>query len=232
MTSKTSGFTLVELAIVLMIIGLLIGGILKGQELINNARITTTIRQMKNYDAAVITFQDSYGAKPGDISNPSTRLPNCGSAPCNIAGNNDGLIGTSTVTTSDENPAMWQHLAAANLVSGINTSTTWTAGTIGSASYPSIPFGAVDYIMHQTLAPNATYLEGCNGHIHYLLAPTGFGRIIPANIVGRMDQKLDDGKPWTGSGLIGSTSCGVAVGATSYDAGSTTACRFIYYTGF
>ncbi len=64
---QQKGFTLVELAIVLMIIGLLIGGILKGQELIQNARITSTIRQFKNSDAATLTFLDSHGAFLGDV---------------------------------------------------------------------------------------------------------------------------------------------------------------------
>ena len=57
--TSQSGFTLVELAIVLMIIGLLIGGILRGQELMENARVTSTIQQTKAYDGATTTFRDS-----------------------------------------------------------------------------------------------------------------------------------------------------------------------------
>jgi len=72
-----SGFTLVELAIVLTIIGLLVGGILKGQELILNSRVTATIGQVKAVQAAVTTFEDIYHAVPGDLSDGSSRIPNC-----------------------------------------------------------------------------------------------------------------------------------------------------------
>ena len=68
------GFTLVELAIVMVIIGLLIGGILKGQELISNAKISSTIAQLKGLDAAMNTFQDKYNAIAGDMNNVETRL--------------------------------------------------------------------------------------------------------------------------------------------------------------
>ncbi|HIL28602.1 MAG TPA: prepilin-type N-terminal cleavage/methylation domain-containing protein, partial [Micavibrio sp.] len=78
---KQAGFTLVELAVVMIIIGLLIGGVLKGQELIANAQIASTVAGIKGIDAATSTFNDTYNAFPGDMSNALTRLPNC-AAPC------------------------------------------------------------------------------------------------------------------------------------------------------
>ncbi|MEZ5919106.1 MAG: prepilin-type N-terminal cleavage/methylation domain-containing protein [Alphaproteobacteria bacterium] len=72
------GFTLVELAVVMIIIGILIGGILKGQELITNARVTTTASQMESMGAAVNGFSETYGGLlPGDLGTASTRLLNC-----------------------------------------------------------------------------------------------------------------------------------------------------------
>src|ERR1700732_4041122 len=87
-----AGFTLVELAIVMIIIGLLIAGVLKGQALINNARVTSTVAQNKAIDAAISTFRDTYASLPGDLVNPAARLPNCLAAPCvaAVAGNGDG----------------------------------------------------------------------------------------------------------------------------------------------
>ncbi len=73
-----SGFTLVELSIVLVIIGLLIGGILVGQSLIANAGLASTISQIQQFDAGVAVFKDKYRNLPGD-------------APA-FGGDGDGLI--------------------------------------------------------------------------------------------------------------------------------------------
>ena len=89
-----SGFTLVELAIVMIIIGLLIGGILKGQELIANAQTTATVAQLKGIDGALSTFRDKYSTLPGDMLSPNTRLRDCNAAPCNNPGNGDGRVTT------------------------------------------------------------------------------------------------------------------------------------------
>lgn len=211
---RPSGFTLVELAIVLMIIGLLIGGILKGQELITNARITAFIRQIKSYDAAVITFQDSYGAKPGDINNPTTRLPNCGSAPCSNSGNNNGVIGTDNAVSAENNSA-WVHLSAANLISGIDPALY--AADLTSALVPAM-FGGLVYFVHYNLAASATYPNGVYGHHWVMRTPLAGGAAfsIPLNISSKIDFKIDNGQPWTGDVMIGSGSCGIASGATQY----------------
>jgi prepilin-type N-terminal cleavage/methylation domain-containing protein len=94
------GFTLVELAIVMTIIGLLIGGILKGQELMMNARITATVAQVKSYSAAVTTFKDMYQATPGDMLNAGTRLVGCPPAGTGV-GCNPKVTGTANADAGD-----------------------------------------------------------------------------------------------------------------------------------
>ncbi len=96
-----NGFTLIELSIVLVIIGLIVGGILVGQELVKAAQIRTVISEAGSYQSAYDTFLGKYGCVPGDCSQSSVTsfgLAGLGSknpatlSDCNNAGNNDGLI--------------------------------------------------------------------------------------------------------------------------------------------
>ncbi len=136
-------FTLVELAIVMTIIGLLIGGILKGQELLENARVTSTVAQVKSYEAAVTGFRDIYDGWPGDLIGAENRIPGC-NANCNplVTGNSDGYYGdagdgvvggrywaddynaapicdSGNTIFGEETELFWMHLLKANLITGV-----------------------------------------------------------------------------------------------------------------
>ena len=89
MTNSARGFTLIEIAIVLVIIGLLLGGVLKGQELITGARVRNLIAQQDGIKAAFFGFQDRFRALPGDYSGAGTGLNCSGGCP---GGNGNGRI--------------------------------------------------------------------------------------------------------------------------------------------
>src|SRR3972149_5607693 len=122
MTQKRQrGFTLVEIAIVLVIIGLLLGGILKGQEMITQARIKNVINDFNGITAAYASYQDRYRAIPGDDGGALTRwtLP-AGPATSPTAGNGnvEGLYGAGTATPEAETRLFWWHLRQAGFIPG------------------------------------------------------------------------------------------------------------------
>lgn len=120
MKQKQQGFTLVEIAIVLVIIGLLLGGILKGQEMITQAKIKNVIADMSGVSAAMYGYQDRYKSLPGDDKSAGGRWGSTAS------GNGDGVItgvytvvasGTTT-TAAMEAGFFWHHLRLAGFISG------------------------------------------------------------------------------------------------------------------
>src|SRR6188472_935406 len=94
MQGRQNGFTLIEIAIVLVIIGLLLGGVLKGQELITGARVRNLVAQQDGVKAAYFGFLDRYRALPGDYAAAATNISNvAATAACNNGnGNGNGQI--------------------------------------------------------------------------------------------------------------------------------------------
>jgi prepilin-type N-terminal cleavage/methylation domain-containing protein len=115
--NRQSGFTLVEIAIVLVIIGLLLGGILKGQEMIVQAKIKNTISDYNGVLAAYNGYIDRYRALPGDDAGANTRW-----SLTNANGNGDGVINgaynAATATPEPESRLFWQHLRQAGFIPG------------------------------------------------------------------------------------------------------------------
>src|SRR5215210_5593314 len=111
MIKRESGFTLIEIAIVLVIIGLLLGGVLKGQELITGARVRNLIGQQDGIKAAYFGFLDRYRALPGDFKNAKTTIKDT-----TENGDGDGQILNSG--TTKEGTLAWEHLAKAGFING------------------------------------------------------------------------------------------------------------------
>ena len=115
MKSHQKGFTLVEIAIVLVIIGLLLGGVLKGQELITQAKIKNIANDLNGMAAAIYGYQDRYKKFPGDDNGAAARWLN----PVATNGNGDGQIaGEFNSNAATESREFWQHLRLAGFVGG------------------------------------------------------------------------------------------------------------------
>lgn len=205
LTKKSqAGFTLVELAIVMIIIGLLIGGVLKGQELIGNAQIAATASQVKAYDTATTTFNDIYDGLPGDLDSATVRVPNCGAC---ADGNGDGFVTDGNApgaASGGERDAYWNHLHFADLIGGVEPA---------AGAQPQFPEGkiagefTVGYFGGGALGNNASAFAG-----HYVtLSADGTAaaadNTLSASEAARLDRKLDDGIADSGSVFTESASC-------------------------
>ncbi len=204
---KQSGFTLIEIAIVLVIIGLLLGGILKGQELITQGRIRNVSNDFQSVTAAINLYQDRYRALPGDDPGAATRWTATGST--TTAGNGDGTIGSGTAgspaynstTPEDESRLFWQHLRLAGLVGGPTTT-----GAVGTANPPNAASGI-------TGVQNGAF--GINGIVIC-------SNNLPAKIAQAIDTQFDDGIATTGTvrGAAGTTAGTTAPTANYIDDGA------------
>ena len=238
---RQAGFTLVELAVVMIIIGLLIGGVLKGQELIANAQITSTSAATKGIDAATTTFRDTYNALPGDMINANVRLANCAAAPC-VPGavNGNGRVDSNAIgaAPTNENIAFWAQLGAADLMAGIDP-IAGAGGNAWGANFPSSPVGGGFHMAYDAggaaLGGNPNARRG-----HYLIlnnapgvAPTGDA--LTALQAARIDRKLDDGDPTAGTvfptnaGVGGAASCISGAGLYDESIANTTCDLFIRF---
>jgi prepilin-type N-terminal cleavage/methylation domain-containing protein len=192
MKNPQRGFTLVEIAIVLVIIGLLLGGILKGQEMITQAKIKNVIADFSGISAAYHGYQDRYRAIPGDDPNANTRW---NVAPAAVQGDGNGIVGGTyhnggaQCTTATEACNWWDHLRRAGFVSGTGVNQPFNAvsGLIGVQTGD----GAA--------APGPTLLNVAppagNGFVGLIVCSAN----LPDKIAIAVDTQMDDGASNSGT---------------------------------
>ncbi len=233
------GFTLVELSIVMIIIGLLIGGVLKGQQLIENSRVNSLISAITAVKTANNTFADSYKAIPGDITTPEGKIPGCNTATFCVSGNGNLKIGTYSGTEAlgdkllqdSETVQFWKHLALADLIGGIVPGADPASPEWGK-THPSMALGGGLEMFY-----NPGVLPGDRRPGHFLrysnqgMNPdsgvrdtAGLAAVTP-RMAENIDKKMDDGAPLSGEVTVwdyGDFGCdNLADGSNGFDASIT-----------
>lgn len=186
--SGQRGFSLVEIAIVLVVIGLLIGSILKGQEMISSARVRSLADMTTSIQASYFGFIDRFHVVPGDWDGPSAE--NAIGVPMNSAGgNNNGRLDHPNGTEYAEPVALWEQLSKSGFLQG-----AYVGGApadepdVNSSQSPLNAFNSV-----VAIGRTRDY-EGTNP----VRLQVVVGRGVPAKVMRELDLKLDDGVPDTG----------------------------------
>jgi prepilin-type N-terminal cleavage/methylation domain-containing protein len=197
MPVRSSGFTLVEVAIVLVIVGLLLGGMLRAQELVYGAKVKSLANDFRAVPAYIYAYQDRFRAIPGDDRAAATHLPGAVAA-AGTAGN--GLIDAAWNSTAagDESRLFWQHVRLANLASGptdiddpLYTPRNAMGGVVGVSS----------------AASSLIQIAGMRGDYQFCSSA------IPGRMVKQLDALLDDAD--TAKGGLRAVEDGAALQSTA-----------------
>jgi prepilin-type N-terminal cleavage/methylation domain-containing protein len=218
--SNSKGFTLIEIAIVLVIIGLLLGGVLKGQELIENSKIKKAANDMDGVTSAYNGYIDRYKRFPGDDGPLATLIARGGNwATITRGGNNNGLIVALAANTflgvAQEGDGFWVHLKAAGFLTG-------NPLDVGVAALPRNAFGGLMGVTSDPVMPAG--VGGLQGNKICLSQ-------VPGKAAAALDVQYDDGVANTGTiratlGTVGiNTPPGAAAAATYDEAQVYTICR-------
>ncbi|MFN7038839.1 MAG: prepilin-type N-terminal cleavage/methylation domain-containing protein [Alphaproteobacteria bacterium] len=194
---KKSGFTLIELSIVLIIVSLIISGVIVGSSLIEANRIRNLISSFNNYQSAINVFRTKYDSLPGDMNN-ATQFFTSSSLTINN-GNGDGKITWGDTGTQKENLYAWQHLALAGIIKGTYTGTSSTPYFNLGVNIPEIrnlnagfDFAYNNKNILSIGSPNGAYTSATTAQLLN-------GPILTTNIAYGIDNKMDDGNPSTGN---------------------------------
>lgn len=182
-----AGFSLIELAVVLVIMGLLIGGILKGRDLIDSARLKRVVSQLNEYRLATSTFIDKFDALPGDFSKASQLIH-----PDLRNGNGNGSVEGAGLAPESEALAFWSHLAGAGFIGSPGSQGDQNRGEFGKGAPASSVGGGF------TIENNPHGLSGLWFILGKKNGDHGDGALLTPAQAMSLDTKLDNGQPTSG----------------------------------
>lgn len=208
-----SAFSLVELSIVLVILGLLVGGVLSGQSLIRAAELRSVSTDLQRYNSAMYAFRDKYFALPGDMNNatqfwtaqdaaPATCKTTASSGKATCDGNGNGVI--DDAVGSAEHFRFWQQLANAGLIEGQYIGVGANSNTGYAKPGVSVPRSRISsggFAMQHSgnLTGSPHYFDGdysnfvrfgADDSVGYLNSP-----VLNPQEMWNVDSKLDDARP-------------------------------------
>ncbi len=210
---KQSGFTLVEIAIVLVIIGLLLGGILKGQELITSARVRNLADQNSGIQAAYYGFIDRYRFIPGDM--PLVTAQNAIRNTVTVGGDGNSQLDDGSLA---EAAALWQHLALSQFIQGAYD---------GAAAYVAQIDAPINAFNGRVLLAQMDEYTIRLPEVAAVRLAYVFGQNVPVNVMRELDVKVDDSIADTG---VMRASTAAAVGAANFggvEISNTAACTTV-----
>ena len=209
---RQRGFTLLEIVIVVLIVGFLLAGVLKGQEMITSAKVKRLAGQLDEVRAAYLGFQDRFKALPGDYSDANLNL-DCGGI-C-LRGNGDSRIRANETPANGsqvhEDLLVWTHLAASGFLKG-------DYRMIDAESLPTDTNSPKNpYQIYLQIVFDGRYGMNDGGTERHNLKTGGQ---IPVSVLIELDRKVDDGKPYKGA-LQFSTYQGNSAASPTEGGGST-----------
>jgi prepilin-type N-terminal cleavage/methylation domain-containing protein len=199
---QRNGFTLVELAIVIVIIGLLVSGVVAGQELIKQAQIRRDVKRLNEIETAIITFKGKYNFLPGDM--PSTHAERFLGVPANRGGDANGKIGwdnrEATLGMADAY-YFWLHLTASNILTTFHPNGLPMTKTYSSiyARFRVDRSGVANGMMYAMTGD--LYLRQTVGNaitVAGFRSPSAAYVAYSSEDTRMMDEKIDDGKARSG----------------------------------
>jgi prepilin-type N-terminal cleavage/methylation domain-containing protein len=209
MKNQQSGFTLVEIAIVLVIVGLLLGGVLKGQELINSAKAKSYASDFRTIQTALYGFQDRYKGIPGDLAGANTKITGATLAtPAATIGNGQINGAWDSVTGTDESCLAWEHMRFAGFLGG-STTVNCALGD---------PYVQINADGGRIGISSTMQFTGMSGS--YNICSAG----VLGKIAKQLDLQLDDGVGNTGSFRVATTAAPTVTVAAPADAVSHLVC--------